>query len=243
MKTNILKRDIYSYDFEKPIKVAIIDDPHLFYEALGELHETTTSLEIIAVTKDINELINFYSYFLSDAIDIVLMDLGSSPQESIDFIENFIIKYPTVKVIVLTDHDEQSYLLQSFRVGVSGYLLKGMTVSSIIEFVQLVANGGIFIDPKVTRYMIDEYVNLIDRKDKGRFKQEKICLPLHLLTKRECEVLQLLAEAKTNSEVAQSLSISEKTVKNHVISVFRKLNVETRTAAVVTAVKNGWVEI
>jgi DNA-binding NarL/FixJ family response regulator len=135
--TKLFKKDFYNDENDKgnPIKIAIIDDPHLFREGLGALLESAKSLEIVAEAKNTNELTTFYKDFFPDAVDILLIDFGTIPKESIDFIETFVKTYPTVKVIALTYHHDETYVLRSFRAGVSGYLLVEMDVPSIIEVV------------------------------------------------------------------------------------------------------------
>ncbi|NYF23633.1 response regulator transcription factor [Sporosarcina sp. JAI121] len=245
MITKGIKRDFTNYENDKgnPIKIAIIDDQHLLREGLGELLESTKSVEIVAVAKNTSVPTTFYKDFFPDAVDVLLIDLGNIPKESIDFIETFVKTYPTVKVIAITYHCDETYVLQSIRAGVSGYMIKEMDVASIYEVVQHVAVGGFYIHPKVTQYMINEYLRLKDRQYLGTFRQKEFVRPIHLFTKRECEVLQLLATAKTTIEIANLLCLSDNTVKNHLMSIFKKMKVETRTAAVVTAVKNGWVKI
>src|SRR5690606_30520929 len=131
--------------------------------------------------------------------------------------------------------------------GASGYLLKEMDAESLIEAIQVVAGGEAYIHPKVTGKLINEYrrlstlqendlahVELSDEAELGRFAS---------LTPREKEVLQLMAEGKSNKGIGDFLYISEKTVKNHVSSILQKLVVNDRTQAVVISIKNGWVKI
>ena len=90
---------------------------------------------------------------------------------------------------------------------------------------------------------MQEFKRLSEREHKGTFQQAEVRRPLHLLTKRECEVLQLLTDGQSNRVIGETLYISEKTVKNHVSSILQKMNVNDRTQAVVMAIKNGWVEV
>src|SRR5699024_2006538 len=123
-----------------------------------------------------------------------------------------------------------------------GYLLKEMDSNALVEAIRVVSEGGSYLHPKVTHNLVKEYRKLAEENEN---KENFVFFskPLHLLTRRECEVLQLLAEGKSNRDVAESLEISEKTVKNHVSNILQKLNVKDRTQAVVRAIKNGWVKM
>ena len=195
--------------------------------------EAETMKETIAHHND-----NFY-----EEVDILLVELGETPIENIRYIEQLSNNHPKVKIAVLTDNIDKSYVLQAIQAGASGYMLKEMNLHLIMESIKQIADGSSYIHPKITHLLINAYLPLKERKYKGVFKQVELRMPLHLLTNRECEVLQYLADGRTNTEISLSLMISDKTVKNHVSSIFRKLKVVHRTAAVVTAVKNGWVKI
>ncbi len=118
-----------------------------------------------------------------------------------------------------------------------------MDADTLIEAVKIVAEGGSYLHPKVTHNLIREYRRLVSEKGENKERKREVRWPLHLLTRRECEVLQLLADGKSNRGIGEALYISEKTVKNHVSNILQKLNVNDRTQAVVVAIKNGWVEV
>ncbi|MFC9600257.1 LuxR C-terminal-related transcriptional regulator, partial [Peribacillus butanolivorans] len=129
--------------------------------------------------------------------------------------------------------------------GAQGYLLKEMDADALIDAVRVVAEGGSYLHPKVTHNLVKEYRRLAAEEgaDRDSVHAVEIRRPLHLLTRRECEVLQLLADGKSNRAIGETLYISEKTVKNHVSNILQKMNVNDRTQAVVLAIKNGWVEV
>ncbi len=124
-----------------------------------------------------------------------------------------------------------------------------MDADALVDAVKVVAEGGSYLHPKVTHNLVKEYRRLANSDQVGGggitgvLQQLEIRRPLHLLTRRECEVLQLLADGKSNKSIGETLYISEKTVKNHVSNILQKMNVNDRTQAVVVAIKNGWVEV
>ena len=154
-------------------------------------------------------------------------------------------KYPNSKVIILSIHDDENYVTHALKTGASGYLLKEMDADALIEAVKVVAAGGSYLHPKVTHNLVNEYRRLASGQGGGNqhILQMEIRRPLHLLTRRECEVLQLLADGKSNRGIGEALFISEKTVKNHVSNILQKMNVNDRTQAVIEAIKKGWVEV
>ncbi|MEK5069635.1 response regulator transcription factor [Sporosarcina sp. FSL K6-1508] len=225
------------------IRIAFIDGQQIYREGLKGLFASDGLLEVVYEAETTEEIIAHYSNNFSEEVDILLMELGETPLESIRCIEQLSNEHPKVKVAVLTDNIDKSYVLLAVQAGASGYMLKEMDLHLIIEAIRHISAGTSYIHPKVTHHLINAYLMLNERKHKGVFKQEEIRMPLHLLTKRECEVLQLLADGRGNIEISHLLFISDKTVKNHVSSILSKMNVVHRTAAAVIAIKNGWVKI
>ena len=171
------------------------------------------------------------------------MELGETPLVNIGCIEQLSIDYPKVKIVVLNDNIDKSYVLRAFQAGANGYMLKEIDLHLIIEAIRHIEAGTSYIHPKVTHHLTNAYLTLIEREHKGVFNQEETRMPFHLLTKRECDVLQLLADGNSNTKISVILGISDKTIKNHVSSIFEKMNVVHRARAVVTAIKNGWVKL
>src|SRR5690625_7481566 len=120
--------------------------------------------------------------------------------------------------------------------------MKEVDRESIIDAIKVGADVCSYLHPKVTYNLDQEYRRLVEQKGNvgGAIEHSK---PLHLLTNRECQVLQLLSEGQSNRTISETLVISEKTVKNHVSNILQKMNVNDRTQAVVMAIRNGWVEV
>src|SRR5690606_39982262 len=107
-------------------------------------------------------------------------------------------------------------------------MLKEMDADEIVEAIKVVSNGGSYLHPKVTKNLVAEFRRLSEHENKGNFHQTEIRRPFHLLTKRECEVLQLLTDGQSNRTIDETLFFSEKQVKNHESSIFKKMNVNDR---------------
>ncbi|MCM3756398.1 response regulator transcription factor [Sporosarcina aquimarina] len=221
-------------------KILIVDDHQLFREGVKRILAFEDTFEIVAEGDDGSEVFTLYE---EHNPDVVLMDINMPRMNGIEATEQLMTKYPDAKVIVLSIHDDESYVSQALKTGALGYMLKEMDADAIVQAIKVVAAGGSYLHPKVTHNLVTEYRRLSEREHKGSFHQHEIRRPLHLLTKRECEVLQLLTDGQSNRAIGETLFISEKTVKNHVSSILQKMNVNDRTQAVVTAIKNGWVEV
>ncbi|MER1957448.1 MAG: response regulator transcription factor [Solibacillus sp.] len=221
-------------------KIIIIDDHQLFREGVKRILDFEDSFEVVAEGDDGIDVLGLYE---RNEPDVVLMDINMPEKNGVEATAELIEKYPDAKVMVLSIHDDESYVTHALKSGALGYMLKEMDADEIVEAIKVVSNGGSYLHPKVTKNLVAEFRRLSEHENKGNFHQTEIRRPFHLLTKRECEVLQLLTDGQSNRTIGETLFISEKTVKNHVSSILQKMNVNDRTQAVVTAIKNGWVEV
>jgi two-component system, NarL family, response regulator DegU len=220
--------------------IVIIDDHQLFREGVKRILEFEPSFNVVAEGDDGSEAINLVE---SHEPDVVLMDINMPETNGVEATRELMNRYPDTKVIILSIHDDENYVNHALKTGALGYLLKEMDSEALIDAVKVVADGGSYVHPKVTHNLVAEYKRLANAQNTGGFQQSEVRRPLHLLTRRECEVLQMLADGKSNRGIGEALYISEKTVKNHVSNILQKMNVNDRTQAVVTAIKNGWVEV
>ncbi|WP_338470672.1 response regulator transcription factor [Niallia sp. XMNu-256] len=223
-------------------KIVIIDDHQLFREGVKRILEFEPSFEVVAEGNDGTEAVKLVT---DHQPDVVLMDINMPDTNGIEATKQLIDSLPDTRVIILSIHDDENYVSHALRTGAAGYLLKEMDAEALIEAVKVVANGGCYLHPKVTGNLVQEYRRLASEQSgvNNSFLQTEVRRPLHLLTRRECEVLQLLADGKSNRGIGEALFISEKTVKNHVSNILQKMNVNDRTQAVVEAIKKGWVEV
>ena len=221
-------------------KIIIVDDHQLFREGVKRILDFEDTFEVVAEGDDGTDVVSLYE---KNQPDVVLMDINMPNKNGVEATADLIAEYPDAKVMVLSIHDDESYVTHALKSGALGYMLKEMDADEIVEAIKVVSNGGSYLHPKVTKNLVAEFRRLSEHENKGNFHQTEIRRPFHLLTKRECEVLQLLTDGQSNRTIGETLFISEKTVKNHVSSILQKMNVNDRTQAVVTAIKNGWVEV
>lgn len=232
-----------NFTIDRVIKIVIIDDHPLFREGVKRILDMEKNFQVVAEGEDGIEAVELVERYRPD---VVLLDINMPQVNGVEATRRLVERFPETKVIILSIHDDEAYVTHAVKTGAAGYLLKEMDADSLIEAVKVVAEGGAYLHPKVTHNLVNEYRRLATQGSDGReigFKEVEYRRPLHILTKRECEVLQLLADGKSNRAIGEALYISEKTVKNHVSNILQKMNANDRTQAVVEAIKKGWVKV
>jgi two-component system response regulator DegU len=233
----------------KTIKVLLADDHQLFREGLKRILNMESDLEVIGECSDGIQVLEFCNRVKPD---IVLLDINMPTENGVVATERLRDIFPDIKVIILSIHDDESYVFETLRKGASGYLLKDMEAESLVNAIRTVAEGHAYIHPKVTGKLINQlrrmtYLDEIGAASGAAASRETVpkFVPRsnNPLTRRETEVLKLMAEGKSNKTIGESLFISEKTVKNHVSSILQKMEVDDRTQAVINSIKNGWVTL
>src|SRR5690625_678863 len=223
----------------KVIDIVIIDDHKLFREGVKRILDFEPSFNVVAEGGDGNvatKLVKEYDP------EVVLMDINMPNMNGIQATANLVAHFPDTHVIILSIHDDENYVTHALKSGANGYLLKEMDSDALIDAIKIVSEGGSYLHPKVTHNLVKEFQRL-SKVQSGSIEDIEYRKPLHLLTRRECEVLQLLADGKSNRAISEHLFISEKTVKNHVSNILQKMVVNDRTQAVVKAIRNGWVQV
>ncbi|TSJ61275.1 response regulator transcription factor [Allobacillus sp. SKP2-8] len=219
--------------------IVLIDDHKLFREGIKRILEFEDDFRVVAEGNDGTEALDLVSKYRPD---VVIMDINMPNINGVEATQQLIDLFPDVRVIILSIHDDESYVVHALKTGALGYMLKEMDTDELVNAIKIVSEGGSYVHPKVTHNLLKDYHRLSSREGEG-FTHVEYRKPLHLLTRRECEVLQLMTDGRSNRSISEDLYISEKTVKNHVSNILQKMNVNDRTQAVVTAIKNGWVEV
>ncbi|OMF59668.1 DNA-binding response regulator [Paenibacillus sp. FSL R5-0490] len=223
------------------VKIAIIDDHKLYREGIKRILEMEEGIEVVAEGEDGRDALKIDKAFKPD---VMIMDIDMPNMNGIKATDKLSENKSKSKVLILSFYDDENYVTRVLQNGASGYLLKDIGAKGLTEAIRVVAGGGSYLDPKVTKNIIKEYRRLTELKSVSNYvSSQGYQRPLHILTRRECEVLQLLADGNSNTDISKILFISDKTVKNHVSSILRKIKVHDRTQAVLLAIKRGWVRI
>lgn len=211
------------------VKVMITDDHSLIREGLKQLLELEGDFQVITEACD---GIDCMEKLKEQIPDVLLLDINMPRMNGLEVLQKIKDEKIDVKILVLTVHNEVEYLLKAVDIGINGYLLKDSESSELKKAILSVVDGEDYIQPSLIPVL---NAKMIDR-DMDSEKIEK-------LTKRELEVLKLLAVGMYNKGVADELHISERTVKNHVSSIFKKIDVSDRTQAAVFAIRNNLISI
>lgn len=217
---------------KEKIKILVCDDHNLVREGIVALLNRTPDIEAIGEASNGLEAIQKLKQNLPD---LVLMDLSMPKLDGLQTTAEIKKKYPEVKVIILTQYDNEEYLVQMLKAGANGYILKNSIAEDLIKGIRDVMNGERFFSNSMTKIIVDEYI----KKVQG-LKQEK---PNPKLTNREMEVLKLIAEGYSNQQTADKLFISVRTVEFHRANIMHKLNIKDLPGLVKFAIQKGIISI
>lgn len=207
----------------------IADDHSMIREGLKQLLELEGDFQVIAEACDGIHCLNQLEVVKPD---VLLLDINMPKLNGLKVLEKINHKNMEIKTLVLTVHNEVEYLLEAVSIGINGYLLKDSESMELKKAILSVVNGQDYIQP-----------NLIPLLNAKMIEQDKESEDIKKLTRRELEVLKLLSVGMYNRGIAEKLTISERTLKNHVSNIFKKIKVNDRTQAAVFAIKNNLVKI
>ena len=207
------------------IEIIIADDHMMIREGLKQLLELDGTMKVIAEANDGEECLNLLNKKIHP--DIRLLDINMPKKNGIEVLEYIKQNKIPVKVLILTVHNEVEYLLKAVDIGIDGYLLKDSSYDELKEAIDVVISGNTYIQPSLLPALNESMEDYALDKEK-----------IECLTKRELDVLRLISEGCSNKKISDELTISERTVKNHISHIFRKIDVEDRTQAAVFAIRN-----
>jgi DNA-binding NarL/FixJ family response regulator len=211
-----------------PTRILIADDHAIIRRGLRTLLEHEPGLQVIAEASDGREAVEVAK---RERPHVVILDIGMPGLNGIEAGRRIAESLPDTNVVMLTVHADECYLLSALKAGMRGYVLKSSAESEIVDAVRAVSHGKAFFSPKVSRILADEYTRHLQRED--------VEDPYDLLTNREREILQLLAEGASNKDVATLLNLSTTTVICHRQHIFQKLNLHGLADLILYAVRKG----
>ncbi|MCI9320692.1 MAG: response regulator transcription factor [Lachnospiraceae bacterium] len=211
------------------IKIMLADDHLLMREGIRNLLEFDGTIKVVEEASDGEECIEKIK--VSEP-EVLLLDINMPKKNGIEVLKIIKDEKIDVKVLILTVHNEIEYLIKAVDIGVDGYILKDSESSELKKAIRAVNNGENYIQPKLIPALNNKLVSRDIDKDK-----------IDSLTGREIEVLIQVANGMFNKEIANTLNISERTVKNHISNIFKKIEVSDRTQAAVFAIKNDLIKL
>jgi len=210
------------------IRVLLADDHSMVRQGLKQILELEEDITVVAQASNGAEAVELARQHKPD---VILMDINMPGTNGLQAIQELKQDSYPFKIVVLTIHEDREYLFKTLQMGAEGYVLKDAEPSVLVEAIRSVFKGQSYIQPNMTKELVAEF-NRITLHEKSKSEENG-------LTPREIEVLSLIAEGMLNKEIAKRLYISEKTVKNHVSNIFKKINVSDRTQAAIYAFKNN----
>ena len=215
-----------------PIRILIADDHAVFRSGLKALLEKESDIEVVGETGDGFDTIRAAE---EKDIDVLILDITMPGLPGPKVAEAVLKKKPSLIIVVLTMHEDKYYLQELFRLGVRAYVLKKSTGTDVVQAIRAAKKGDEYIAPALTNVVISSFVGRPSKKQKTD--------RLDLTTPREKEVLTLLAYGHTNSEIADKLCISERTVETHRTNIMSKLELRSRAELVRFAIDNGLLKL
>lgn len=220
----------------RPAQLVIADDHDLVRIGLRATLSTEPDIEILCEAADGQEVVDFCRF---EQPDLVLMDMQMPRMDGLSATRTIKQQYPEVNVLLLSTHEDQHCMLEAIRAGASGYVLKEASHQQLMTAIRKVLEGEIALNRKLATRLLREMAESMHELNKleERASDPARAKVLPRLTPREIEVLKLLTQGYTNTQIGQALFISLSTVKNHIENVFAKLEVTDRTQAVVQAIE------
>jgi len=223
-----LKSEMDKVDLKKKIRILVADDHALFREGLRKILELEEDIKIVGEAKDGAETLGLAERLKPD---VILMDISLPGPNGIRITRQIKKRYRKIYVIMLSMYEDTAHIIESFQAGASGYIIKTRPSSELIETIRSVSKEGVSIPPIIEHKLL-----------KGIREPDFVGVTKRVhLTKKEVKILKLVASGNTNKEIARKLFISEKTVKNHLNHIYRKLGVKNRAQAVVEGLKRGYI--
>jgi DNA-binding NarL/FixJ family response regulator len=213
------------------IKILIADDHAVVREGTRQILEEEPDLEVIAEAADGEEAIK-----LADTLkpDLAIIDISMPNIDGIEATRQIKTNHPAMSVLILTAYDDDQFIFSLLEAGAAGYLLKSVRGKELVDAVRQVHAGESVLHPSIARKVLNRFVAT---PDQSGIQKEMV------LSDRETEVLRLATQGLSNQEIADKLQLSLRTIQAHLAHIFNKLQVSSRTEAVVKALKEGWIAL
>lgn len=212
----------------KAIRILLADDHTVVRKGLRLLLENEPGFEVVADAATGREAVALAE---QDEPDVVIMDIAMPLLNGIEAARQIAAKLPHAAIVFLSMHSDESYVLRALKAGARAYLLKDSAEQDLINAVRVVSEGKAFFSPAISKMLVEDYMRQLEER--------KLEDSYELLTTREREVLQLLAEGKNNKDVANLLNLSLYTVETHRANIFQKLNLHSGAELILYAIRKG----
>jgi DNA-binding NarL/FixJ family response regulator len=216
----------------RPIRVILAEDHTVVRAGLRALLDQSSIIKVVAEAEDGNQAFELASNLRPN---VVVMDITMPNLNGIEATRRIKEKYPEINIVILTVHANEAYIFQALSAGAEGYLVKQTAPEDLVAAVEAAAQGEAFLSPLISKSVMENYLHHAD--DFGDLDS------LNSLTKREREVLQLIAEGMTTKQIARQLFVSQKTIRTHRSNMMRKLDLHSTAALTLYALSKGLISL
>lgn len=213
-------------------RILLVDDHPMIREGIRHLLGREADFQVVGEAGDGEEAIRLAEEHLPD---VILMDVGMPKIGGLEVTKHIKARHPSIAVLVLTVHDEDEYIMELIQAGAAGYILKSVYGEELVHAIRAVRSGHFVLHPHVAQRLLRRCATLPPRPLRMDTPEQ--------LTAREYQVLKLVAAGMSNKDIARTLGIGVRTVKGHLISIFGKMGIGSRTQAVLSALKNGMISL
>lgn len=219
-----------------PIRLMLVDDHQVVRTGLKSFLETQPDLQVVDEANNGREALE---HALESRPDIILMDITMPEMDGLEATRELKRLWPEAVVLALTVHEDKVYFMEMLAAGASGYLTKQAASDELVQAIHTVAQGHVYLQPALARWLIEDYQRLAAEKP----SQAENAVGLEVLSEREREVLELVAQGLNNAEIGERLELSPKTIARHRERIMNRLNLHSRTDLVKFAIKTGLVKL
>lgn len=231
-----------------PIRLMLVDDHDIVRTGLKSFLETQEGIRVVAEAGSGNEALRLAP---QTQPDVIVMDITMPGMDGLEATRRLKTELPTCRVLALTVHDDKQYLFEMLQAGASGYITKQVAAEELVAAIRSVATGNVYLQPSLARWLLEDYRRLLSGhpETEGTLASTPAQIPnpqaigLEVLSRRERQVLEAVAQGQTNQQIGEMLGISPKTVARHRERVMNKLNLHSATALVKFAIRTGLVRL
>ncbi len=228
----------------KKIRLMLVDDHEVIRVGLKTFLQTQADFDVVAEAGNGEEAVNRAMEYHPD---VILMDISMPGVDGLEATRRLGALCPECFVLALTVHDDKQYLMQMLAAGASGYITKQAAAEELVEAIHTIASGNVYLQPALARWLLEDYQRLVRQGISAPTvtpeSAEGKMIGLEVLSLRERQVLELIAQGVSNQEIGQRLALSHKTIARHRERIMKKLNMHSRTELVKFAIRTGLVQL
>ncbi len=227
----------------EPIRVMLVDDHEIVRTGLKAFLDTQDGIQVVSEASSGEEAVRFAQEVRPS---VIVMDITMPGMSGLEATRRVADLCPDCKVLVLTVHNDQQYFFEMMTAGAAGYVTKQAAAEELVDAIRAVAHGQVYLQPVLARWLLDDYrrvLGLYEKQEAKVTRRIELASGLDKLSKREIQVLKMVSNGLSNTEIGQKLEISPKTVARHRERIMDKLDIHSTTELVKFAIRTGMVDI